>query len=70
MWVKWESGSNGKRGHVGNMGGLDKSGGSNGPGGSEFKHSVRLVGQLGKVRVGWCEKVWEGGPEGSGGVDR
>ncbi len=26
------------------------------------------VGQVGQV--GWCVKVWEGGPEGSGGVNR
>jgi hypothetical protein len=26
------------------------------------------VGQVGQV--GWCVKVWEGGPEGSGGVSR
>jgi hypothetical protein len=29
------------------------------------------VGQVGQVgQVGWCVKVWEGGPEGSGGVNR
>ncbi len=28
-------------------------------------------GQVGQVgQVGWCVKVWEGGPEGSGGVNR
>ncbi len=29
------------------------------------------VGQVGQVgQVGWCVKVWEGGSEGSGGVNR
>jgi hypothetical protein len=29
------------------------------------------VGQVGQVgQIGWCVKVWEGGPEGSGGVNR
>ncbi len=43
--------------------------------GQEFKVGKKgqegRVGQVGQVgQVGWCVKVWEGGTEGSGEVDR
>ncbi len=45
-----------------------------GQGGQEFQvGKAGKKGQEGGVQVcqvGWCVKVWEGGPEGSGGVSR
>ncbi len=35
---------------------------------AEKKGRAGQVGRVGQVR--WCVKVWEGGPEGSGGVNR